>query len=242
MESGVYYLECLVNSKKYIGSAQNLHGRKVEHFKNLRNGTNNKLIQEDFNKYGEENFKFEILEILPNDDAILVEKENYYMDYFKTYIHKYGSAFGYNQHRASRNRPTEESNKKRSESLKGKNISLTLEQCFEIKRLLLEENKYEKMQIKMSRIAENYKVSSKTIKKIFYGDYWCSESLEGSYKDWVKKFNSRLIDKIKSEIQFLEKSVESVSEIDKSIANKFNISQRTAQRIRLNDDNVTLRR
>lgn len=62
MSSGVYYIECKVNKKKYVGSAQDLNGRKVEHFKTLRNNQNNKLLQEDFNKYGEENFEFVIVE------------------------------------------------------------------------------------------------------------------------------------------------------------------------------------
>lgn len=242
MKSGIYYIECLVNNKKYVGSAQDLHGRKVEHFKKLRIGTNNSLLQSDFNKYGENNFQFVVIEELSNDDELLINRENYYMDIFKTLVREYGYDYGYNWNRANRVRPTEETKKKTSESLKGKNIGLTLEQCFEIKDLLLENDYHELKKVKEEKVANLYDISKKTIRKIIQGTYWCSDQLGGNYKDWVNESNNEFIEKIKSKIKELNFSIDKVSEIDKLIKNEFNISQRTAQRIRLGDNSVTLRK
>lgn len=227
-KSGIYYIECMVNNKKYVGSAQNLHGREVEHWKHLRNGTNNRYLQEDYNKHGEEKFRFVIVEELPNDDDLLLEKENYYMDHFKTYIHKYGHDYGYNNNKASRNRPTEESNKKRSESLKGKNISLTLEKCLEIKKLLLEETG-ELLKEKEARIAPMFNTSARTVGKIVRGDYWCSEQLGGKYKDWIG------FDKKKLYLDILNalSGNDDKPGIDGQLAKKFNVSPNTVRRLRL---------
>lgn len=61
---GVYKIVCLVNNKAYIGQTINNFGdRRDSHFAKLRgNYHDNAELQSDWNKYGEENFKFEIIE------------------------------------------------------------------------------------------------------------------------------------------------------------------------------------
>jgi group I intron endonuclease len=67
---GIYRVKNLVNNKILIGSSKNLPGR-INRFKfGLKYGTeSNKELVEDFKKYGEQNFSFEILdELKPKDD------------------------------------------------------------------------------------------------------------------------------------------------------------------------------
>lgn len=62
MASGVYEIVNKINKKRYIGSSIDLVGRRIKHFSGLRkNAHGNKYLQHSFNKYGEENFIFNIL-------------------------------------------------------------------------------------------------------------------------------------------------------------------------------------
>lgn len=84
-KSGIYQIRNVVNNKVYIGSTFEFRKRKTQHFADLRNNRHyNEHLQRAFNKYGEENFKFEIIEII-EDKNILEEKEKYYIDSFFTY-------------------------------------------------------------------------------------------------------------------------------------------------------------
>ena len=59
---GVYCIRCKVNNKAYIGSSTNIKSRWYEHKSDLRRGKHhNKQLQEDYNKYGADNFLYLIL-------------------------------------------------------------------------------------------------------------------------------------------------------------------------------------
>jgi group I intron endonuclease len=59
---GIYKITNLVNGKVYIGQSMELDIREGKHFGALRkNKHKNRYLQRAFNKYGEENFIFEIL-------------------------------------------------------------------------------------------------------------------------------------------------------------------------------------
>lgn len=67
---GIYKIENKINKKVYIGSSNNIPKRWASHIECLLKGIHhNKLLQEDFNKYGLNNFTFEILETYV-DEAI----------------------------------------------------------------------------------------------------------------------------------------------------------------------------
>lgn len=80
---GVYKIVNLLNGKKYIGSAASKGGirkRWNEHISGLNNNKHhNKHLQSSWNKYGKDNFIFEILEVIEDIDSIL-EREQYYID------------------------------------------------------------------------------------------------------------------------------------------------------------------
>ena len=67
---GIYQIKNSLNEKIFIGSAKNLHGKSNSYKFQLDSGLHiNKELQEDYSKYGEANFTFEILDQLePKDD------------------------------------------------------------------------------------------------------------------------------------------------------------------------------
>ena len=78
---GVYLIKCIVNNNLYIGSTnQSFRARFSNHCKFLKNNNHgNKKIQEDFNKFGCENFEFEILNICFSKQES-IEKEQYFIN------------------------------------------------------------------------------------------------------------------------------------------------------------------
>lgn len=192
---GVYCLECLINNKKYIGSCLDFTKRKSIHFNHLKNNKANKLLQEDYNKYGVENFSFYIIEEIRNTE-LFCERENYWMDYYKTYIPKYGIEFGYNSRKAYI--PSNETRDKMAKSKLGKkmenfnvdrnntknpNSVLSLDDCFKIKQLIMESNK-ERVDVIVERIANIFNVSRTQIGRIRDGRHWSSPQLGGNFKEW----------------------------------------------------------
>lgn len=80
IESGIYQIKNTVNGKIYIGSSSNLTQRKKDHFRKLRhNRHSNAHLQNAFNKYGEDNFVFEVIEYV-EDKNKLISREQYYID------------------------------------------------------------------------------------------------------------------------------------------------------------------
>jgi len=87
LNCGIYKILNIINGKMYIGSSINLKSRKYQHFFTLKKGVHcNKYLQNSYNKYGDNNFKWEIIEyIKSSDDKIqlkcnLLEKEQHWID------------------------------------------------------------------------------------------------------------------------------------------------------------------
>lgn len=77
--SGIYCIENKNNHKTYIGSSKNLYQRLLKHFALLRHDRHeNAHLQSAWNKYGEDNFEWFILEFC--DIANLTEREQYCID------------------------------------------------------------------------------------------------------------------------------------------------------------------
>ena len=79
--SGIYQIRNVKNNHRYIGSSKNLLQRYKFHFNALkRNKHQNPYLQAAYNKYGKENFMFEILEYC--NPSIRFNKEQYWLDKF----------------------------------------------------------------------------------------------------------------------------------------------------------------
>lgn len=60
---GIYKITNLKNNKVYIGQSERLNEREREHLYRLeRNEHNNEYLQKSYNKYGKDNFIFEVVE------------------------------------------------------------------------------------------------------------------------------------------------------------------------------------
>lgn len=93
--SGVYKITCFKNNRIYIGSSITLTERFKRHKDSLNGGTHvNYHLQRAWNKYGEDQFKFEIIEYCNKEDCI--KREQYYLDnllFAQEYIRKENKKF-----------------------------------------------------------------------------------------------------------------------------------------------------
>lgn len=115
---GIYKITNLINNKVYIGSSKNIYNRINRHHKSyLRNNNHwNIHLQNAWNKYGGEKFKFEIIEVVDNEGS-LKSREQYWMDFYKASNREYG----YNiAPRADRTIHSDETKRKMSISRRGK--------------------------------------------------------------------------------------------------------------------------
>lgn len=122
---GVYLIKCKSENKVYIGQSKNIKRRYVCHISKLRKHNHpNKYLQEAFDKYGENDFSYEVLVELKNDDF---NRQKLY-DLETSYISLYRSdnkGFGYNIESGGKSvgRFPDETLKKMSECKKGKKHS-----------------------------------------------------------------------------------------------------------------------
>ena len=88
-QEGIYMIRNRINNKVYIGQSIDLVRREGDHFSDLRRGIHtNTHLQSSFNKYGEVNFEFIVLEYC--DETKLDELEIYYINQYKSYDSEYG--------------------------------------------------------------------------------------------------------------------------------------------------------
>lgn len=76
MKICIYQIRNILNNKIYIGSTKNLRKRKIRHLRDLNKSCHHCIyLQRAYNKYGVENFVFEVLEECDNNDLFTKEKE-----------------------------------------------------------------------------------------------------------------------------------------------------------------------
>ena len=125
-KSGIYQIRNLINNKIYVGSAVNLKKRFNTHLYQLKTNIHeNYKLQRDFDKYGEQNFIFEVIEFCKPD--VRYEIEQYWLDKF------YGKEFCYNKNPIANKPPTnygsENPRAKTIICLDDKNIFYTIDNC-----------------------------------------------------------------------------------------------------------------
>lgn len=90
---GVYSITNTITNQKYIGSVPKATFKKrfKQHFNCLKNGTHeNTHLQRSYDKYGSQNFVFEILHVLEN---LILEKEQRYLSTELNLFNKHKNAF-----------------------------------------------------------------------------------------------------------------------------------------------------
>lgn len=110
---GIYCIENLINHKKYIGQSIDIYRRWANHKCDLNgNRHRNEHLQLAWNKYGEDNFEFTIIEQCLEE--MLDEKETYYISVYDCMNNNYGYNLetGGNQNK----HPSDETRQKMSES------------------------------------------------------------------------------------------------------------------------------
>ena len=177
MKSGIYLIKNIINNKVYIGSSVNIDRRWVQHKQDLTSGKHHSIhLQQAWDKYGEQNFKFEIIEEVQKQEH-LISYEQVYLEYYKSYegdkgynICKVaGSPLGLRHSEETKRKmseakrkQSEETKKKISEAHNGKKLSE------ETKRKIGEasKNMSEETKRKISEICSGKKRSEETKRKI----------------------------------------------------------------------------
>lgn len=80
MTAGIYAITNTQTGHRYVGSSKDTDQRWVDHRCDLRGGVHeNPRLQNAWNKYGEDTFEFEVIEVLDSLDNRF-EREQYWMD------------------------------------------------------------------------------------------------------------------------------------------------------------------
>lgn len=93
MTSGIYGITNKINGKKYIGKAKNIEDRWKDHtYKSRWKRFPNKTLYRAFQKYGIENFAFEIIEEC--EESVQNERERYWIAYYNSKKNGYNETDG----------------------------------------------------------------------------------------------------------------------------------------------------
>lgn len=197
-EIGIYQIKNLLNNKVYIGqTGQNFQKRFWHHQWKLRkNSHDNKYLQAAWNKYGEENFEFSVVEIVPQKE--LNNREVYWISFYRekglcysiqdggqdiSELHKnitpeQRKAVGEkNREHLLGSHATEETKKKMSETRKGKFVKkktqvLNPELAKQVKEMLVNGSTPKEIMIKLD-------VSYKPINGIISRNTWAHVIVDG---------------------------------------------------------------
>lgn len=118
MNSGIYKIINLADGKMYIGSAVHFNRRFARHIRQLNSQTHpNKYLQNAWNLFGEECFRFEIVQYVEKEYLLI--REQHWIDTFNSA----DNSVGYNICKIADNRTgvlhTEEAKLKMSKTRKG---------------------------------------------------------------------------------------------------------------------------
>ena len=90
---GIYCIENLINQNKYIGQSNDIYTRWKEHkFELNKNTHHNRYLQNAWNKYGTENFQWNILEECEYEKCF--DREIYYIQLFNSFDQGYNLTRG----------------------------------------------------------------------------------------------------------------------------------------------------
>lgn len=236
-KSGIYKITNLVNQKIYIGKAVDTKDRWYSHKSYFKSGKHcNKHLQRAWDKYGEENFKYEIIEYCGLD--ILEEREKYWIKYHNTNLIGYNMTLG--GEGALGRIVTEEHREKLRKANKGKQRPKGFKHTNETKEKISKAVKGRIMSIEQRKFISNMNKGKKIsdehkekIRQYRIGKKYSEEQKYNMSKLHRGELNSKakLTDQNVKEIKILlEEGVLRVVDI----AKKFNVSQQAIHNIKSN--------
>lgn len=120
MKSGIYQIKNVLNNKIYVGSAKDFDKRWKRHFSDLANGNHHSIkLQRSYNKHGNV-FKCSILEEIPYEKDLIIERENFWINKLNTKENGYNIADASFGDTYTNNPKKEEILAKRSKTVKAK--------------------------------------------------------------------------------------------------------------------------
>lgn len=123
MKSGIYIIKNLLNGKVYVGSAVSIKKRWTRHKHQLnKNKHHSEHLQRSWNKYGKDNFSFEVLQVVANKKDLIFEEQKH-IDRLKSYDRKFGYNISPTAGSSLGVKHTDEMKRKISMANKGKKIS-----------------------------------------------------------------------------------------------------------------------
>ena len=216
----IYRIENIVNNKKYIGQTKRtFRDRKNQHIYYLnRNIHQNQHLQNAWNKYGKDNFRFSTIERC--NISSLDEKEVFWINHYNTTELGYNKEAGGNLNKII----SKETREKHSRIQTGENNSrtnLTNETVIKIKQELIKGNA-------MKEISLKYEVSYDVVKAIRQCRTFCDigEEYNDSLLKLIKPRNIIGIDVVRKIKLMKKKGVSS-----EKIAEELNVSQWTVRKI-----------
>lgn len=202
-ETFVYKITNRINNKIYIGKTcnKNPFNRWARHLNTAKYKTTTnhtyQLVHKAINKYGKENFTFEVIERCDVEETGL-ERERFWIEYYKSNVYKYGNEFGYNLTEggdgSSGFKHSEDSKLKMSQTRKG--TRLGIENTFygkhhsqKTKQLIRDANKGKKQP--KEQIMKRSKLTVNDILQIRFECDKCSNKKERitKYKTLSEKYN-----------------------------------------------------
>ena len=187
--SGIYCIKNLVDEKVYIGQSVNLHKRLDDHKSDLKhNRHHNTYLQHAYNKYGAENFDFNIIHECSIEELDLLE-----IYYICEVYHSQDRDCGYNRESGGNFKKTVSEETKLKISKAGKKRFENPEEIEKNRKRILkrfenpsEHERMSKIQKKRFENPEEIEKSSKARQKFLQsesGDKW-----KRDYKDTMSKY------------------------------------------------------
>lgn len=167
MKKAIYKITNKINNKIYIGQSSQPKERFLQHCRNYKESRS--LINKAIQKWGVENFDFEIIGWFEDYN----EKEKYYIAYYGSI-----SPNGYNLTTGGDAPPV------------GSHKKITLEVARQIQQDLLNEN------ITRKQIISKYKITNDIVRHINDGSSWKDESLKYPLRPSERELLNKKVDKV----------------------------------------------
>lgn len=170
MIAGVYKITHISSSRVYVGSSRNIKQRWSAHRSALRSGSHaNSYLQNAWDKYGEEDFSFEVLE----ETASLIEQERAWVEN----LNSCDRDSGFNLMLPFRS-PWHET----ASGEKNRHAKLSLKKVAAIRSIYLAK------ELTVLDLAKEYSVSSSAIRRILQGISWADPNY--SPEEAIQKMRS----------------------------------------------------